>query len=56
MRGELGEVLTGKAPGRQGENEITLFRSLGLAVEDLAAAEHAVKSARARGLGTEVEL
>jgi ornithine cyclodeaminase len=56
VRGELGEVLTGKAPGRQGENEITLFRSLGLAVEDLAAAEHAVKSARARGLGTEVEL
>jgi ornithine cyclodeaminase/alanine dehydrogenase-like protein (mu-crystallin family) len=36
--GELGDVLTGRAPGRQSDDEITLFESLGLAVEDLAAA------------------
>ena len=36
--------------------ELTLFRSLGLAVEDLAAAEHAVAVARSHGIGTEVEL
>jgi len=56
IRAELGEVLTGSAPGRRDDGELTLFRSLGIAVEDLAAAETAVAAARARGLGTEVEL
>ena len=56
VRGELGEVLAGTRPGRRDPTELTLFRSLGLAVEDLAAAEHAVASARRTGLGTEVEL
>ena len=56
VRAELGEVLAGAAPGRRDDGELTLFRSLGLAIEDLAAAERAVAAARARGLGTEVEL
>jgi ornithine cyclodeaminase len=56
VRAELGEVLAGLKPGRQDDTELTLFRSLGLAVEDLAAAELAVTVARANGLGTEVEL
>jgi ornithine cyclodeaminase/alanine dehydrogenase-like protein (mu-crystallin family) len=56
IRAELGDVLAGMAPGRRDEAELTLFRSLGLAVEDLAAAELAVARARARGLGTKVEL
>jgi ornithine cyclodeaminase len=56
VRGELGEVLAGLAPGRRDDGELTLFRSLGLAVEDLAAAELAVSVARERGIGTEVEL
>jgi ornithine cyclodeaminase/alanine dehydrogenase-like protein (mu-crystallin family) len=56
VRGELGEVLAGTRPGRRDPTELTLFRSLGLAVEDLAAAEHAVAGARRLGLGTEVEL
>jgi ornithine cyclodeaminase/alanine dehydrogenase-like protein (mu-crystallin family) len=56
VRGELGEVLAGIAPGRLNADELTLFRSLGLAVEDLAAAERAVAGARALGLGVEVEL
>jgi ornithine cyclodeaminase len=56
VRAELGEVLAGAAPGRREAGELTLFRSLGLAVEDLAAAECAVAAATARGLGTEVEL
>lgn len=38
--GELGEVLTGRAAGRTGKDDTTLFKSLGLAVEDLAAAHH----------------
>jgi ornithine cyclodeaminase len=56
VRAELGEVLAGTAPGRRDDGELTLFRSLGLAIEDLAAAECAVRAATARGLGTEVEL
>jgi ornithine cyclodeaminase/alanine dehydrogenase-like protein (mu-crystallin family) len=56
IRAELGEVLTGSAPGRRDDGELTLFRSLGIAVEDLAAAETALAAARAQGLGTVVEL
>ena len=48
VRAELGEVLAGLKPGRQSDEELTLFRSLGLAVEDLAAAVHAVAAARRR--------
>ena len=55
VRGSLGEVLAGIAPGRRNADELTVFRSLGLAVEDLAAAQHAVAAARRRGLGTEVD-
>jgi hypothetical protein len=44
------------APRRRDDGELTLFRSLGLAVEDLAAAELAVAVATERGIGTEVEL
>ncbi len=54
VRGELGEVLAGMADGRRSADELTVFRSLGLAVEDLAAAERAVAAARARGIGVEV--
>jgi len=54
IRAELGEVLTGAHPGRTAETELTVFKSLGLAVEDLAAAELAVGCARAAGAGTEV--
>jgi ornithine cyclodeaminase/alanine dehydrogenase-like protein (mu-crystallin family) len=56
VRAELGEVLAGTAHGRRDPGELTLFRSLGLAIEDLAAAETAVAAATARGIGTEVEL
>lgn len=56
VRGELGEVLAGTAPGRRSDDELTVFRSLGLAVEDLAAADSAVAAARRMGIGTEVEL
>jgi ornithine cyclodeaminase/alanine dehydrogenase-like protein (mu-crystallin family) len=56
VRAELGEVLVGTSPGRRDDSELTMFRSLGLAIEDLAAAQSAVTTARAQGIGTEVEL
>ena len=52
---ELGEVLIGAHPGRTDADELTVFKSLGLAVEDLAAAELIVRKAREEGAGTEVE-
>ncbi|MBA3475774.1 MAG: ornithine cyclodeaminase family protein [Actinobacteria bacterium] len=55
IRAELGEVLTGAQPGRADREELTVFKSLGLAVEDLAAAELIVRKARERGIGSEVE-
>jgi ornithine cyclodeaminase/alanine dehydrogenase-like protein (mu-crystallin family) len=55
IRAELGEILTGAHPGRTGAEEITLFKSLGIAVEDLASAELCFARARERGVGVEVE-
>ncbi len=52
---ELGEVLTGVHPGRRRDDELTLFKSMGIAVEDLAAAELCVARARDRGIGVEVD-
>jgi ornithine cyclodeaminase len=53
---ELGDVAAGLHGGRSGPQALTVFRSLGIAVEDLAAAELALAHARAAGAGTEVEL
>lgn len=55
IRAELGEVVIGAKRGRTSEGELTVFRSLGLAVEDLAAAEYVVARAREAGAGTAVE-
>lgn len=52
---ELGELLTGADAGRRSPEEITLFKSLGLGVEDLAAAEHVYRQALSQGGGAEVE-
>jgi ornithine cyclodeaminase len=49
IAGELGDVFLGKIPGRRSPAEITLFKSLGIAVEDLAAAHHVWTRARAAG-------
>ncbi|HEV8252179.1 MAG TPA: ornithine cyclodeaminase family protein [Candidatus Limnocylindria bacterium] len=53
---ELGEVLIGTVEGRRGDDEVTVFESLGLAVEDLAAAAFVAEQARAGGIGSSVEL
>jgi ornithine cyclodeaminase len=52
---ELGEVALGR-PGRQSDREITLFKSLGLGVEDLASARLCLARAQALGIGTEIPL
>jgi ornithine cyclodeaminase/alanine dehydrogenase-like protein (mu-crystallin family) len=55
IRAELGQILAGAAPGRESAEEITIFESLGLAIEDLAAARCAYDKAAATGGGTWVE-
>lgn len=54
--GEIGGLLLGKVPGRGSPNEVTLFKSLGIAIEDLAAASHVCRKAQERKLGTWVEI
>ena len=54
--GEIGDVLLGEAAGRTSEEEITLFKSLGLAVEDLVSAHYVLERARAEGVGVSVPL
>ncbi|GAA3208965.1 ornithine cyclodeaminase family protein [Actinocorallia longicatena] len=53
---ELGEVLIGAVPGRTGRAQITLYNSLGVGLQDLAAARLLIDEARRRGLGTEIDL
>jgi len=51
---EIGEVISGKQPGRTSLDQITLFKSVGVAVQDAMAAQLAVQNARKLGLGTQV--
>jgi ornithine cyclodeaminase/alanine dehydrogenase-like protein (mu-crystallin family) len=53
---ELGEIVAGAATGRSSPEEITLYKSVGVAVQDLAAAALVVAAARKRGAGQEIEL
>ena len=54
LLGELGEVLLGRLPGRTSPSDITLFKSLGISVEDLAAGHHVYQKALAQGAGTRI--
>jgi len=56
IRAELGEILVGTAAGRSSDDEITLFKSLGIGVEDLAAGELVLQRAEAEDAGTVVSL
>jgi ornithine cyclodeaminase len=53
---ELGELVAGTRPGRGSDAEITLYKSVGVAVQDLAAAALVLRAARERNVGLEIEL
>src|SRR5205823_13252820 len=55
IRAEIGEVLIAGKAGRTSAEEITLFKSLGLAIEDLAAAEYLYRKAKEQQAGTWVD-
>jgi alanine dehydrogenase len=52
---ELSHILTGRYPGRAGANDITVFKSLGLGIQDIAVAVKVVEASRAKGIGQEVD-
>jgi ornithine cyclodeaminase len=56
VAGELGEVLLGRISGRRSSDEVTIFKSLGMAVEDVAAADLVYRRAEDTGAGTVLEL
>jgi alanine dehydrogenase len=53
---ELGEVISGKKPGRRNDQQVTYFKSVGNAVQDISVAQAILQRAEEKGLGREVEL
>jgi len=56
IHAELGEIVAGLKLGRENDYEITLFKSVGLGIQDAAAANLAYRKAREAGIGTKIEL
>lgn len=56
VHAELGELVSGAKPGRRSREEITLYKSVGVAVQDAAAAALVLAAARERSVGREIEL
>ncbi len=52
----LGEIITGAKPGRENDDEITVFKSCGLAIQDVSTARVVYEAAKAAGVGQNVEL
>ncbi|MCB2149362.1 MAG: hypothetical protein KQI81_22975, partial [Deltaproteobacteria bacterium] len=53
---EIGEIINGEKPGRQSDEEITFFKSVGLAVQDAVTAAAVLKAAEKKGLGTVIDM
>ena len=56
VRGEIGELASGQISGRTGRQDITLFKSVGVAVQDMAVAQIILATAQTKGLGQEISL
>lgn len=56
IAGELGDLLLGRLPGRQNDDEITLFKSVGLAMQDAVVAAQVYAAAAAGGVGRQLDL
>lgn len=56
IRGEIGELVLGRVPGRTAADDVTVFKSLGMAVEDVVAADLVFRRASESGAGTELTL
>ena len=56
IHGEIGEVLAGTKAGRTGSSEVTLYKSVGIAIQDVATAQMVYRKALAQNVGTKVEV
>ena len=56
IHADLGELVTGERPGRTDDTQLTLYKSVGVAVQDAAAAALVLDAARRRGIGVEINL
>jgi ornithine cyclodeaminase len=56
IHAEIGEIVAGKKTGRTNPNEVTLYKSVGIAVQDVATAQLVYRKALARGAGTHVAM
>lgn len=56
IHAELGELVSGTRPGRANDQQITLYKSVGVAVEDAAATALVLKLAKERGIGRQIEI
>jgi ornithine cyclodeaminase len=56
VHAELGELVSGARPGRTSPEQISLYKSVGVAVQDAAAATLVLAAARERSVGREIEL
>ena len=54
IAGEIGDVLAGRVAGRRDDEEITVYKSLGVAAQDLAAAYAAFRNAESRKIGVDL--
>ncbi len=55
VHGSLGDVIAGKIPARENDQEITLFKSVGLAIQDISTAYHVYNKAEQLGVGTDFD-
>jgi len=56
IEAEIGEIVNGEKPGRENDEEITFFKSVGLAVQDAVTAAAVLKAAEEKGLGTVIQM
>ena len=56
IHGEIGEVLAGTKAGRSSPSEVTLYKSVGIAIQDVATAQMVFRKALAQNVGTIVEI
>lgn len=56
VHAEIGEIIAGRKPGRQQPDEITIFDTTGVAIQDLATAGYALAQARLRGAGGKITI
>jgi len=55
IRGEIGDLVSGRKKGRESDSEITLFKSVGLSIQDISVAYHVYEKANSQGVGTNFE-